>query len=202
MFNVRNIDKVLVLVFLVLLIFGILTLYSASSQKQADTGINFVFTQGIWIFGGLFLVCLITNIRYNLFLSIAYILYGVQIIFLISVLVTGKMALGAQRWISIGGLSFQPSEFAKIIIILTLARMIGDNPQKLKTIKGLIAPVLITLLPMVLIFKQPDLGTAIVFLPVFLSMAWVGGVRLKYFLITIFSGVLSVPFFWYFLKDY
>jgi rod shape determining protein RodA len=114
----------------------------------------------------------------------------------------GKTALGAQRWISIGGIGIQPSEFSKIFTILALARIIGDDPNCLKTKRGLLKPFLIAFVPMFLIFKQPDLGTAIVILPIFLAMIWVGGVRLKYFFTAIFGGLAALPFFWHFLKDY
>ncbi len=200
--KLKNFDKILLSNLIILLILGLVVLYSAAYQKQAITGKNFVFSQMIWIIFGAGLMLLVATTSYHSFLSVAYIIYGLQIFFLVMVLLFGKVALGAQRWISIGGIGFQPSEFSKIFTILVLARMIGDNPQRLKTLRGLIAPFLVVLFPMVLIFKQPDLGTAIIFLPIFLSMLWVGGVRFKYFLATIVTGILCVPFFWHFLKGY
>lgn len=200
--DLKDTDRVIVIVLLCLLCFGLIVLFSASYQKQLDTGKNFVISQSLWIlFGGL-LVFLIINTNYHSFLSVAYIIYGIHIIFLILVLVIGRTVLGAQRWISIGGIGFQPSEFSKIFTILALARMIGDNPQRLKTLIGIIGPFFIILLPMILIFKQPDLGTAIVFLPIFLSMLWIGQIRLKYFFMIILMGIIGLPVFWNFLKDY
>jgi rod shape determining protein RodA len=198
----RDFDKPLAMILLVLLSFGLIALFSASYQKHMDTGKDFVLTQGLWILLGLGMVYLLAKINYHSFLSVAYIIYGINLLILILVLVMGKSALGAQRWISIGGIGIQPSEFSKIFTILALARMIGDNPNCLKSKRGLIAPFLIVFIPMVLIFKQPDLGTAIVMLPIFLAMVWIGGVRLKYFLAAIFSGLIAMPFFWHFLKDY
>lgn len=129
-------------------------------------------------------------------------LFAVHIFLLILVLIMGKTVLGAQRWISIGGIGFQPSEFVKVFTVLALARMIGDNQASLKSKRGLIKTFLLVLVPMFLIFKQPDLGTALVLLPIFMAMIWVGGVRLKYFYTMIFTGILLLPFFWHFLKDY
>ncbi|MBU1086996.1 MAG: rod shape-determining protein RodA [Candidatus Omnitrophica bacterium] len=198
----RDFDKPLVIILLALLVFGLIALFSASYQRHIDTGKDFVLTQGIGILLGMVVVYLIARTNYHSFLSVAYIIYGIHIFTLILVLVMGKSALGAQRWISIGGIGIQPSEFSKIFTILALARMIGDNPHCLQSKRGLIKPFLIAFIPMILIFKQPDLGTAIVILPIFLAMAWVGGVRLKYFLVAIGSGLTAMPFFWHFLKDY
>ncbi len=198
----RKFDRVIIGVLLLLFIFGLMVLFSAAYQRQASTGRNFVLNQGIWIILGLFLAYLIAKTSYHSFLSVAYVIFAIHIFFLILVLVMGKTALGAQRWISIGGVGFQPSEFVKVFTVLALARMIGDDPACLKTKRGLIKPFLLVLLPMVLIFKQPDLGTAIVLLPIFLAMIWVGGIRLKYFMAIIFSGLLFLPLFWFYLKEY
>ncbi len=198
----KNFDRIISGILLLLFIFGLIVLFSASYQRQASTGKNFVLTQGIWIILGLVLIYMVTKTSYHSFLSVSYIIFAIHIFFLILVLLMGKTALGAQRWISIGGIGFQPSEFAKVFTILALARMIGDNPSRLKTKRGLIGPFLLVLLPMILIFKQPDLGTAIVLLPIFLAMIWVGGIRLKYFWTIILSGLLALPLFWFFLKDY
>ncbi len=198
----RKLDRVILGVLLLLFLFGLVALFSASYQRQVSTGKNFVLNQGLWIILGMILAVLIARTSYHSFLSVSYVIFGMHIFFLILVLIMGKTALGAQRWISIGGIGFQPSEFVKVFTVLALARMIGDNPSCLKTKRGLIGPFLIVLLPMVLIFKQPDLGTAIVLLPVFLAMIWVGGIRLKYFMAIILSGILSLPLFWIFLKEY
>ncbi|MBU4477952.1 MAG: rod shape-determining protein RodA [Candidatus Omnitrophica bacterium] len=198
----KNIDYVLGLILIVLLIFGLVALFSASYQKQLDTGKSFVLTQMVWIFIGLIIVFFVTLPGYHSFLSASYILYGLDIFLLLLVLVMGKTALGAQRWISIAGIGVQPSEISKIVTILALARMIGDNPQRLKTVRGLIGPALMVLIPMLLIFKQPDLGTALVFAPIFLSMLWVGGIRLKYLIIALAAGITCLPLGWYLLKDY
>ncbi|MCP4650053.1 MAG: rod shape-determining protein RodA [PVC group bacterium] len=207
MFNIlsrfiKGFDKQLAIILSILIIFGLTALFSASYQKQIDTGKSFFLTQIIWMAIGMVLMFLVAKTSYNSFLSVAYITYGIHIVFLIFVLCMGRTVLGAQRWISIGGIGFQPSESSKIFTILALARIIGDNPRKLQTISGLVRPFLIVVVPMILIFKQPDLGTALVFLPIFLSIIWVGGIKLKYMLTTITLGTISLPLFWSLLKGY
>jgi len=198
----RDLDKIMIIALVCLLVFGLVVLYSASYQKQAQLKKNFILSQGLWIILGMVLVYLITITNYHSFLSIAYLIYGLHLVLLILVLLSGRTALGAQRWINIAGIGFQPSEFSKIFTVLALARMIGDNPSRLKSKRGLIGPFLIVLVPMFLIFKQPDLGTAIILFPVFLAMLWVGGIRPRYFWTIIISGLVLLPVFWNFLKDY
>ncbi|MBU0634929.1 MAG: rod shape-determining protein RodA [Candidatus Omnitrophica bacterium] len=195
-------DKLLIIVLTLLLIFGLAALYSASSQKIIAGGKNFVINQIIWIILGAGVAFLITRVNYHSFLSVAYIIYAIQIIFLILVLFLGKTVLGAQRWINFGGIGFQPSEFSKIFTVLILARIVGDEPQRFQTVKGLIAPFLIVIIPMSLIFLQPDLGTALIFIPIFLTMLWVGGIKIKYLGAAISSIALCLPLFWQMLRDY
>ncbi|MFH2145843.1 MAG: rod shape-determining protein RodA [Candidatus Omnitrophota bacterium] len=195
-------DKLLIIVLTLLLIFGLAALYSASSQKITAGGKNFVINQIIWIILGAGIAFLITRVNYHSFLSVAYIIYAIQIIFLILVLFLGKTVLGAQRWINFGGIGFQPSEFSKIFTVLILARIVGDEPQRFQTVKGLITPFLIVIIPMSLIFLQPDLGTALIFIPIFLTMLWVGGIKIKYLGAAMSSIALCLPLFWQMLRDY
>ncbi|MBU2064084.1 MAG: rod shape-determining protein RodA [Candidatus Omnitrophica bacterium] len=195
-------DKLLIIVLTLLLIFGLAALYSASSQKIIAGGKNFVINQIIWIILGAGIAFLITRVNYHSFLSVAYIIYAIQIIFLILVLFLGKTVLGAQRWINFGGIGFQPSEFSKIFTVLILARIVGDEPQRFQTVKGLITPFLIVIIPMSLIFLQPDLGTALIFIPIFLTMLWVGGIKIKYLGAAMSSIALCLPLFWQMLRDY
>ncbi|MFH1094144.1 MAG: rod shape-determining protein RodA [Candidatus Omnitrophota bacterium] len=198
----KNLDRIILGILLLLFIFGLMVLFSASYQRQASTGKNFVLNQGVWIVLGLILAFMVAKTNYHSFLSVSYIIFAMHILFLLLVLLMGKTAMGAQRWISVGGVGFQPSEFVKVFTILALARIIGDNPARLKSKRGLIVPFFVVLLPMLLIFKQPDLGTALVLMPIFLAMVWVGGIRLKYFWAIILSGLLSLPLLLSFLKDY
>ncbi len=102
---------------------------------------------------------------------------------------------GAHRWIRLGPVGVQPSELAKLAFILALARylMYRDNYRRLS---GLAAPLAITLLPMLLIFREPDLGTSLVFLPVFFIMLFAAGARRKDLLCVILAGLVVLPLLW------
>ncbi len=109
---------------------------------------------------------------------------------------------GTRRWIGLGMLSIQPSEFLKPILVLTLARYLRYG-SSYRNWRGLIVPFVLTLVPMVLIMFQPDLGTLLMLLPVLLTMLFVAGARLRHLLLVVLLGCATMPvFYFYGMKDY
>lgn len=109
---------------------------------------------------------------------------------------------GSRRWISLGPLSLQPSEFMKVVLILTLARYLRFR-SSYRRWRGLIPPFLLTLLPMGLILQQPDLGTTLMLLPVLFIMLFVAGARLRHLTMIVLLGCATLPAFYvYGMKDY
>ncbi len=132
----------------------------------------------------------------------AYILYTINIILLLLVLLIGKTMLGARRWINLGFFFLQPAELCKVTFILALVRYIGDRQYKLDNIHGFAIPFIGTIIPMLLIVMQPDLGTALTLLPIFFIVLFVSGVKKKYLFLPIIAAVSSSPFLWGILKPY
>lgn len=129
-------------------------------------------------------------------------IYGITLVLLIAVMVVGTSALGAQRWIQIGPITIQPSEFTKLMMIISLAMMVATRINKLNTFKEIL-PVLIFIgIPTLLVFKQPDLGTSLVYLAILAGMLFVGGIRMR--LVQIFFGtaVVLAPLSWFVLQEY
>ncbi|MCK5581861.1 MAG: rod shape-determining protein RodA [Candidatus Omnitrophica bacterium] len=190
---------------------GLMALYSASYHNIRVT--NKVFYDQLFcsIFG-FALMFLLSRLDYRKFYDFSYILYWAINILLLFVLISGRHALGAQRWISIGGISFQPSELAKLALILALGRYFSDTKASPITFgatdfwqrlwRGLALPLLLTLLPVILIFKEPDLGTALLFMGIFLFMLFASGLRYRYFAGFLGFCIALVPFGWHILKDY
>jgi rod shape determining protein RodA len=123
-------------------------------------------------------------------------------VLLVLVLVLGRARLGAQRWFNVGGVAIQPSEFCKLIYVIMMASYLGHSREHLSELKGFFVPVLLTVPPFVLILLQPDLGTALVLVPVFFAMLFIAGTRMRYLIVTGVGGILFSPVFWHFLRDY
>jgi len=165
----RDLDILLILFPVVLTGIGGMTIYSAELYAGWSDWWQHWLVGGI----GFALMLAIARIPYDRFLDCHWITYGITNFSLLLVLVVGRSELGAQRWISILGVNVQPSEFAKLGLIITLAAILHDRPiqNPLDVIKTLAA----TILPFGLIFIQPDLGTALVFAAITLGMLYWGG---------------------------
>jgi rod shape determining protein RodA len=181
---------------------GILNLYSATAKIEMS-GTPLYLKQIFWLLIGLAAMVPIAFIEYRFYSDIAYIAYSIALFLLIVVLGYGAITSGAQRWVKIGSLSFQPSELVKISFILALAKFFHRPPhQKGYSLKQLFLPFLLLLLPMGLILKQPDLGTSIILLLVFFSILIFVKIRWSSLLTIVLAGGGAVPLLWSFLKEY
>lgn len=199
---IKDFDKTVLAVVFILCLFGLLTLHSATKVKDLPFVESFVFKQVTWMSLGALLLIVIINISYQKFVDIAYILYIINIALLVLVLAVGRERLGAQRWFTIGNFTLQPSEFIKMNFILILASYLGSRKGSLESPGGFFIPLLLLGVPFILVLIQPDLGTALLLVPIFLSMLYVAGAKPKYLISFISIGLLLMPVFWNFLKDY
>ncbi len=188
----------------ILIGFGVITIYSATYNPEAGTWLTgFCRRQLIWVGIASGLGAILFIFHYNIFYQLAYPLYGIGIILLIAVEVAGSTHMGATRWLSLGSINVQPSEFAKITVILALARYLSDRrlppPYNLKE---LIPPAIIIALPTILILKQPDLGTAMLIILISGVIIFVAGIT-RGTLVTIgITAVSTAIIGWQFLHDY
>ena len=198
----RDFDKTLFVITLVLCCIGLLAIYSATQSRGLSWGESFVARQASWMLMGLVLLLVVVAVSYQKFIDLAYILYGANLLLLILVLVVGHTRLGAQRWFSVGGFAFQPSEFVKLNLILALSCYVGQRKGSMSEPGNVSVSLLILLVPFVLVLLQPDLGTALMLVPIFLAILLVSGADIRYILTMIALGVVSFPFFWHMLRDY
>jgi len=134
---------------------------------------------------------------------IAYWGYVLALLLIIAVDLRGFVGMGAQRWIDLGVIQLQPSELMSVTLVLALSRYFHSlSEEKINKIRHLVLPILMTLFPMGLVLKQPDLGTAVVLLLIGMIMMFIAGVRLIIFGFGIFSVSVSLPFVWRLLRDY
>lgn len=197
-----NFDWVLLTLVFAICGIALINLYSAGSSLASNTSPVYL-KQALWIMIGIVFMAVCFSFDYRTIISHAYTIYGVSIFLLIVVFIVGDMTRGTQRWISFGGFSFQPSELLKLTIILALARFFTSRGvEEGYTLRKLAIPITLTLVPFILIMKQPDLGTAMMILIIFVSMTLFVGVNWRSILITVFTGLLMMPLCWAVLKDY
>lgn len=183
-------------------VMGIFNIYS-TGFSAAEGQTPFYLKQLQWIVVGFVFMIFIFFVDYRTIVEYAYIIYGFTILLLLLVLIVGSSSHGAQRWLGGGFFAIQPSELMKVVIIITLARYFDDHksnePYKLKE---LLIPLLIVAVPFLLILKQPDLGTALMLIVIFVSIVFFMGVDKKSLIFVLAGGLILIPSGWLFLKDY
>jgi len=195
-------DTTLFIAAVALIICGIFFLYSATYSQSDAPGKNLFLKQLFWAVIGLISLFLITQIDYQRIIDFAYPLYAINIAMLVVLMFIGRSRLGAQRWFEIGDFTVQPSEFIKVTLVVALATSIGSRKTLMDNLTSLIVPILLIGVPFALIIMQPDLGTALLLAPLAFTMFYIGGARLKHLITMLLMGLVGVPFFWQFLRDY
>ena len=199
---ILNFDWTLLITVLFISTMGILNLYS-STYPHTGSGTPLFVKQIYWLLAGIGLAIFILLFDYRTFIRYAYPFYIFCLFLLLLVMIFGRTTSGSQRWLQLGFFSFQPSELAKIAIILALTRYFTENENTLGYgFRDLIVPFLILAIPLVLIFKQPDLGTTGLLVLISFSMLAFMGFRLQTWLALGGACVAAAPIFWHFLKDY
>ncbi|NLI91991.1 MAG: rod shape-determining protein RodA [Peptococcaceae bacterium] len=172
----QGFDFGMILALALLLGASLLILSTASINVLKSDPYHYVKSQTIWIITGIIMAVVVAAIDYEHWRKLNWWIYGFNILLLLLVFFVGSSAKGAQRWIPITSTqSIQPSEFAKILLIITFANFLSDRRGKLNEIKDFILPLLFVMPPTLLIFLQPDLGTALVFGAIFVGMMFVAG---------------------------
>lgn len=188
--NYKNIDYLLVLLTFALVGLGLAFIYSATYRNPGGA-YNVVTKQAIWFLAGLFLLILMAGLKIKTVTSYMPFIYAVNIILLLVVDLLGKTSLGAQRWIPIGSFNFQPSELGKLLIIITLATYLAEKRDKPYGFKDFALACLHVGIPLLLIFKQPDLGTSLVFIAILLGCLVFARFNAQYILYIIVGCIIA-----------
>ena len=200
---IQNFDWVLLLLLLFQAGISILNLYSATYPIRDLGGSEIFLKQIYWFLIGFTVFLLMTTFNYYVLERLAYPAYFFSIALLILVLVVGKVTSGSQRWLSLGPISFQPSELAKIAIVLVLAKFFSDRGEyKEYRLRDLWQPFILTAIPCFLILKEPDLGTALFLGLISISVILIAKVNLKSVVILASASMLAAPLIWFGLKEY
>ncbi len=197
----KNFDYWLFFLTLALCCYGLVVLSSATQGLSSDP-LLYVSKQASRIGVGLIIILLVVSVDYINFYRWSWYFYLLNLVFLGLVLFLGRDSGGASRWIDLKVFDFQPSELAKLVIIITLARLLVDNEQRRENFLATWPFPLHVLPPILLIFLQPDLGTALVFMVIFFGMLYMAGVPVKFLAAYIAAGLAVFPLFWSRLMDY
>lgn len=186
-------DYFLILVVLTLVTLGILFIYSSSVNSDGVSVTNEHIKQIIWASIGFVFSIVLTIYDFRKIEKMSLYLYITLILLLIYTFFFGKLVNGAKSWIGIGDFGVQPSEFGKLFFILYLAHFLNESKSE-EPLKRFVKALIILCVPMGLILIQPDLGTASVYLPIFIVMCFIAGVPSKYLIILISFGLSTILF--------
>lgn len=193
--QLKNTEWSILICTIILIVVGLLALYSASKSTEFED----LKKQLVWIIVGIPLMIIVAIIDYRTIAKISIVYYVISIILLIAVLLTSAIN-GATSWFNIGNISIQPAEFAKIAVVLFLAKTMSkmsrneiNRPLKLLIILG------IALLPTLIIMLQPDYGTAMAYVVATVVMLYVAGIDKKYIIVSILLVVIAVPVLYFFI---
>ncbi len=175
---------------------GVVNLFSASPPDAAR--------QVQWLVAGTMVLAAFAFVDYHTVARLAYPVYAAVLLMLVAVVFVGRSGGGAQRWLPVGPVAVQPSEFAKLAVILVLARWFSQKERGREPLglADLIVPGLLAAVPTVMVVKQPDLGTALIIFFVFCAMVAIHGMRLKALALIAGTGLAASPLVWQRLKPY
>lgn len=198
--SVRDTDWTLLIISLVICGVGVLQIFSAT---RGTVWQDAWWKQIIYILAGLILMWVTVAIDYHTMMHYVFIMHGLSVVALFSVLLVGKQAFGSRRWIPVaGGFHLQVSEFVKLVIVLLVARFLSElktedlEARDMGKIAGLVA------VPMALVMKQPDLGTSLTYIPILVVGMFLAGMRRKYLVAIAVVVLLVLPVGFSLLKDY
>lgn len=204
---INNFDWITLAVTILISLIGIMTIYSATrSPVGEEHAVLFHVKQTSWLVLGIVTLFLIVSFDYIWLSRFSLSFYITGIILLIAVFIIGRTGMGAQRWLSLGPISFQPSEIFKLMYIIMLSQYLSTLKSPIDAVTLLRVFFLITIFPFLLLVKQPDLGTALIILALFFCLVLARGLSRKVAVLFLIISLISLPFlgniFWGGLKDY
>lgn len=189
---VRRMPWLMVLSASVLALVGLLSI--VRSVELMDSGVSYAGRQAAWMLAAAAVAFVLGGINYRRWIEFSYPLYMLLVALLIAAFFSPPIN-GAHRWLRIGTFGLQPSEFAKIGLILALARYLMHCEQH-RALRGLAPPFALALAPLLLVLREPDLGTALVFLPVLFAMLAAAAANPRHLLLAAMLGIALLPLLW------
>lgn len=192
--SIFEIDLYIVVSAIVLVVIGVMFIFSSGVTATGQIASREYIRQIVWVSSGLVIMFVLTFIDYRLHYRLAFGVFVVLAVVLLLMPFIGRSVSGARRWLGIGQFGAQPSEFTKLALILVLARFYSDRWKTIRSIKVFLIGLGITLVPTLLVLAQPDLGTAMVYLPLFLVIGYFAGARPAHLVYVVAFLVVSALF--------
>lgn len=199
MVKYRELDWKLIGSFLILSLIGVVVIFSAMYYAESAYKHSYYLRQIIWLILALFAFLVVVNLPQRVFDAGSYWLYIVSLLMLVAVLAMGHTRMGASRWFDLGPISFSPSDLAKLGALLTISRFFAYTKLPAYSKRRLALSAILIVIPMMLILKQPDLGTSLVF-PVMLLALWFWSGLSIWYLLLISTPFLSMIAAYYWLS--
>jgi len=190
----NKMDIVLIGAVFLAVLFGVLMIYSAGFDPATAVNKGLYKKQIIWFIIGLIFMAVMSLVNYRTLGDYALYIYGFFIFILILTTVFGRPIRGTSAWLSFGFFSIQPSEFMKLSVVIVLAKYLDLRERDIKNFRELLVPSLVTFIPVIIILKQPDFGTAAIFIPVLFTMLFLGGADVSHLISIILIAVIALVF--------
>lgn len=189
-----NFDFIIFFAVLSVITVGICFIYSSGINSDGVNTSNEYLKQTLWAVTGLIIMMVFIFIDYKMLYDFSAYIYGISILLLLITLFLGNKVNGARSWLGFMGFGIQPSEFAKIGTIAAFSAYCAKNRENIKDMKVFLKGLVIPFIPMLLILAQPDLGTALVYVPIFFGIYFFAGAKIRYLFFLAATGFLSIVF--------
>ena len=189
---------ILLIAVIILSIFGVIMIYSASyvwAEYKFNDPYKYLKTQGMFLIAGYIVMYIVSRINYNKYKKLANIIFGICFVLLILVLIPGIGSIrnGSRSWFGIGSFGIQPSEFAKLGLIIFTSKYLSNNQKEIRDIKKGVLPIFgVLLLIFALIMLQPDFGTGVVIVMTIVVLLFISGVKMNFFIKLGLVGLVGV----------
>ncbi len=190
--EIYKIDYLLVFTVIFLAFIGILMIYSAGFDPIENSNKDLYKKQILWFIFGFVLMIAITFVNYSLFGHYSIQIYGVLLFLLLLTTLFGRPIRNTRAWLDFGIFSIQPSEFVKLGLLFILGKYLEIRERDIKNFRELLIPSLLTIVPIFIIIKQPDFGTAMILIPILFTLLFVGGADVSHLLSIISIAVIAL----------
>jgi len=187
-------DRPLVIATFLAVVLGILMIYSAGFDPVEQINKGFYKKQIVWFIIGIVFMVVMSVINYRHLGDYALQIYGIILFIVLLTTIFARPIRGTSAWINFGFFSIQPSEFMKLSVVILLAKYLELRERDIRNFRELIIPALIVMVPVLIILKQPDFGTAAIFIPVMFTMLFVGGADISHLVATILIAFIALFF--------